>query len=47
MAKKSIKLDIYYVTHVSFLLDIKILLETFKVIILGKKQYQDFKKFNE
>jgi undecaprenyl phosphate N,N'-diacetylbacillosamine 1-phosphate transferase len=45
--KKSIKLDIYYVTHVSFLLDIKILLETFKVIILGKKQYQDFKKFNE
>jgi len=45
--KKSIKLDIYYVTHISFLLDIKILLETFKVIILRKKQYQDFKKFNE
>jgi lipopolysaccharide/colanic/teichoic acid biosynthesis glycosyltransferase len=44
---KSIKLDIYYVTHVSFLLDLKILLETFKVIILRKKQYQDFKKFNE
>lgn len=43
---KSIKLDIYYVTHVSFLLDLKILLETFKVIILRKKQYQDFKKFN-
>jgi lipopolysaccharide/colanic/teichoic acid biosynthesis glycosyltransferase len=45
--KKSIKLDIYYVTHISFLLDIKILLETFKVIISRKKQYQDFKKFNE
>jgi len=44
---KSIKLDIYYVTHVSFLLDLKILLETVKVIILKKKQYQDFKKFNE
>jgi undecaprenyl phosphate N,N'-diacetylbacillosamine 1-phosphate transferase len=44
---KSIKLDIYYVTHVSFLLDIKILLKTFKLIILRKKQYQDFKKFYE
>ena len=44
---KSIKLDIYYVTHFSFLLDLKIFLETFKVIILKKKQYQDFKKFNE
>ena len=44
---KSIKLDIYYVTHVSFLLDMKILLKTFKLIILRKKQYQDFKKFYE
>ena len=45
--KKSIELDIYYVTHVSFSLDIKILLKTFQVIIFKKKQYQDFKKFYE
>lgn len=43
---KSIKLDIYYVTHISFLFDLKILLKTFKIVIMRKKQYQDFKKFN-
>ena len=42
--KKSIKLDIFYVTNVSFLLDLKILWNTFKIVILKKKQYQDFKK---
>jgi len=45
--KKNIKLDIFYISHVSFLLDMKILLKTFKLIILRKKQYQDFKKFYE
>ena len=43
---KCIKLDIYYVTPISFLLDLKILLKTFKIVIMRKKQYQDFKKFN-
>jgi undecaprenyl phosphate N,N'-diacetylbacillosamine 1-phosphate transferase len=45
--KKSMKLDIFYISHVSFLLDIKILWRTVKLIIFKKKQYQDFKKFYE
>ena len=45
--KKSIQLDIFYVSNVSFLLDMKILWKTVQVIILNKKQYQDFKKFYE
>jgi hypothetical protein len=45
--KKSMSLDIYYVSNVSFLLDMKILYQTFKLIILKKKQYQDFNKFCE
>jgi lipopolysaccharide/colanic/teichoic acid biosynthesis glycosyltransferase len=45
--KKNIKLDIFYISHVSFLLDMHILFKTVKVIILRKKQYQDFKKFYE
>ncbi|WP_435088591.1 sugar transferase [Candidatus Pelagibacter bacterium nBUS_29] len=45
--KKSIKLDLFYVSNVSFLLDIKILFETVKLVILKKKQYQDFNKFYE
>ena len=45
--KKSIKLDIFYVFNVSFLLDIKILLKTAKIIVFKKKQYKDFKKFYE
>ena len=45
--KKSIKLDIYYALNVSFLLDIKILLKTFTVIVSGRKQYKDFRKFYE
>jgi lipopolysaccharide/colanic/teichoic acid biosynthesis glycosyltransferase len=40
-------LDIHYVSDVSFLLDMKILYQTFKLIILKKKQYQDFNKFCE
>ena len=42
--KKSIKLDIFYVYHVNFFLDLKILWRTIKIIILKKKNYQDFKK---
>jgi lipopolysaccharide/colanic/teichoic acid biosynthesis glycosyltransferase len=42
--KKSIKLDIFYVYHVNFFLDLKILWRTLKIIILKKKNYQDFKK---
>jgi undecaprenyl phosphate N,N'-diacetylbacillosamine 1-phosphate transferase len=45
--KKSIKLDIEYLTKVSFFFDIKILLKTAKLILMKKKQYKDFKKFYE
>ena len=45
--KKSIKLDIYYTLNVSFFLDLKIIIKTFKLIIFRKKQYKDFKKFYE
>lgn len=44
---KSIKLDIYYVNNVSFLLDMKILIKTLGIILLRKKQFEDFKKFYE
>tara|TARA_B100000035_G_C21015874_1_gene561797 strand:+ start:188 stop:763 length:576 start_codon:yes stop_codon:yes gene_type:complete len=42
---KSIQLDIYYTKNVCFYLDIKIILKTIGVILLKKKQYNDFKKF--
>ena len=45
--KKSIKLDIYYVTNVSFFLDFKIFFKTIELILFKKKQYKDFKKFYE
>ena len=45
--KKSIKLDIYYVTNVSFILDIKIIYKTVELVLFKKKQYEDFKKFYE
>ena len=45
--KKSIKLDVFYASNVTFLLDLKILIKTISVIIFKKKQYQDFKKFYE
>ena len=45
--KKSIKLDIHYVNNVSFFLDIQILFKTVELILLKKKQYKDFKKFDE
>ena len=44
---KSIKLDIYYAENVSFFLDIKIFFKTAELILFKKKQYKDFKKFNE
>jgi undecaprenyl phosphate N,N'-diacetylbacillosamine 1-phosphate transferase len=45
--KKSLNLDIFYVTNVNFLLDIKILYKTIILVVLRKKQYKDFKKFYE
>ena len=41
---KSIKLDIYYTKNVCFYLDIKIILKTIGVILLKKKQNNDFSK---
>ena len=44
--KKSIKLDILYAKNISFLSDINIIFRTIKLILLKKKQYNDFKKFS-
>lgn len=41
---KSIKLDVFYVYNVGFLLDIKIIWRTIKIIIFKKKTYNDFIK---
>jgi len=41
---QSVKLDIKYAKNVSFILDIKILLKTILVVLMNKKQYNDFKK---
>ena len=43
--KKSIKLDIYYSSNISFYLDIQIFFKTLILVIFKKKQYNDFKKF--
>jgi len=43
--KKSIKLDIYYSSNISFYLDIQIFFKTLILVISMKKQYKDFKKF--
>ena len=45
--KKSIKLDLYYIKEVNFILDLQIFLKTIGIILLKKKQYKDFKKFYE
>lgn len=45
--KKSVKLDIYYVSNLSLILDIKILVKTVQLIFSMKKQFNDFKKFYE
>ena len=45
--KKSMKLDVYYTTKVSLLLDIQIIYQTVDLVLLKKKQYKDFKKFDE
>tara|TARA_B100000787_G_C16093609_1_gene250117 strand:- start:205 stop:783 length:579 start_codon:yes stop_codon:yes gene_type:complete len=45
--KKSMKLDIYYTSNISFLLDIQIIYKTVELVLLRKKQYKDFKKFYE
>ena len=41
---KSIKLDIYYTTNLSFFLDMQILFKTVELVLFKKKQYKDFKK---
>tara|TARA_B100000767_G_C19574425_1_gene454618 strand:- start:20 stop:595 length:576 start_codon:yes stop_codon:yes gene_type:complete len=41
---KSIKLDIFYVFNISFLLDMKILFKTVVLVLFKNKQYKDFKK---
>ena len=45
--KKSIRYDIFYVTKISFFLDIKILFRTVIVILFKTKQFEDFKKIYE
>ena len=45
--KKSIEHDLFYVSNVSFFLDMKILFKTIRLILFKKKQYRDFKKFYE
>ena len=45
--KKSIEYDIFYVSNISFTLDLKILFKTIGLILFKKKQYKDFKKFYE
>ena len=42
--KKSIKFDIEYTSKISFSLDIYIIFKTLKMILINKKQYQDFRK---
>lgn len=42
--KKSLRLDVFYVSKISFLLDVKIILRTIKLIFYNKKSYQDFKR---
>ena len=44
---KSIKLDVYYTTKVSFFLDMKIIYKTVELVLFKKKLYKDFKKFND
>ena len=44
--KKSLELDIFYTRNFSFLLDMIIIFKTIKLILLKKKQYNDFKKFS-
>lgn len=44
---KSIKLDIFYIKNISFILDMKIVLKTLMIILFRKKQYKDFKKIYE
>lgn len=45
--KKSIKYDLFYVNHISFILDLKITLLTIKLIFFKKKMYKDYKKLYE
>lgn len=42
--KRKLELDIYYVDNFNFLLDMKILLQTLRLVILGKKSFNNFEK---
>lgn len=42
--KKSIRLDVFYALRPSFILDLKIIWRTIKLILFKQKTYQDFKK---
>ena len=42
--KKSIKFDIFYVSNVNFIFDMKILYGTVVLVLFKKKQFEDFKK---
>ncbi len=42
--RKSIKFDIFYVSNINFFLDMKILFRTVVLVLLRKKQFEDFKK---
>ena len=45
--KKSIKFDIFYVSNINFFLDMKIIFRTVVLVLLRKKQFEDFKKTYE
>ena len=45
--KKSIKFDIFYISNINFFLDMKILFRTLVLVLLRKKQFEDFKKTYE
>ena len=42
--KKSIKFDIFYVSNINFILDMKILYGTVVLVLFKEKQFKDFKK---
>ena len=45
--KLRLKLDVLYSSKINFILDLKILYKTFKVLVLNKKQFNNYKKLYE
>ena len=45
--EKSLKLDVYYTKNVSLTLDISILCKTIELLLSKRKQYNDFKRYDE